>query len=84
MIDINEWMVKNKYAKNVFNANHIFQGLELYKTSRFWERVRRVLLYRKWRDAGEPSAVSYARTLADEKPKELFKAHTHYLTDFKL
>ena len=72
-MDINEWMIANKYAKNVFNAQHIFKGLKLYETNSYPERVRRVMLYRKWRDAGEPSKVAYENTLSGkEPPKELF------------
>lgn len=63
MNDINQWMVAHKYAKNIFSANHIFNGLRLFETPRFWERVRRVVLYRKWRDAGENPSIAYQNVL---------------------
>ena len=48
-MDINQWMIRHKYAKNDFNAMHIFSGLELAYEPRFWKRVHRVILYRDWR-----------------------------------
>jgi hypothetical protein len=75
MKDINEWMVAHKFAKNTFNAQAIFNGLRLYETRRFWERVKRVLIYRKWRDAGESSKTAFAYVLSGKSaPAELFPA----------
>ena len=73
-MDINQWMIDHKYAKNVFNANHIFQGLKLFEIKRYWERVRRVVLYRKWRDVGEPSSVAYQNAIVGKRPLELVKS----------
>jgi hypothetical protein len=73
-MDINEWMVKHKYAKNGFNAQAIFNGLKLYETPRFWKRVQSVLLYRKWRDAGESSKVSFENVLSGRKPPQVLFA----------
>lgn len=72
--NINEWMVAHKYADNLFAANHIFQGLQLSAVPRFWMRVKLVLLYRAYRDAGEPSKIAYLKARTLERPMELFHA----------
>ena len=70
-MDINQWMINHKYAKNEWNSQHIFNGLKLYEVKRFWERARRVIVYRLWRDAGEPSSVAYQNTLDGRKPLQM-------------
>ena len=66
MTDINQWMIAHKYAKNEFNAYHIFNGLDLAHEPRFWARVKRILLYRKWR-----TSKVYAAAIRGERPEEL-------------
>lgn len=73
-MDINQWMIRHGYAKNDFNANHIFKGLDLAHEPRFWARVKRVMLYRRWRTSGvfNNTADCYEAAKRGEKPEELF------------
>ncbi len=73
MTDINQWMIAHKYAKNEFNAYHIFNGLDLAHEPRFWARVKRILLYRKWRTSKvyNKTADCYAAAIRGERPEEL-------------
>jgi hypothetical protein len=77
MTDINQWMINHHYAKNVFEANHIFQGLELYRESRFWLRVKRIVIYRRWRTSqvyGKNTKLCFDKAVRGERPpKELFE-----------
>jgi hypothetical protein len=71
-MNIIDWMIKHKYAENTFAANYIFNGLGLSQVSRFWMRVKLIILYRLHRDSGEPSKVSYVKALTLKRPLELF------------
>ena len=69
-MNINEWMIKYKFAKNDFNANAIFNGLELSRIPRFWARVHRIILYRDWRNSkvfGGKTAECFAKAIAGER-----------------
>jgi hypothetical protein len=72
-MDINQWMIKYKFAKNEFNAMHIFNGLDLAHEPRFWKRVHRVILYRDWRNSKifKTSAECYAKAIAGERVAKL-------------
>ena len=72
--NINKWMVAHKYADNLFAANYIFQGLHLASVPRFWMRVKLILLYRAYRDTGEPSKIAYLKAQSGRRPMELFHA----------
>ena len=73
MIDINHWMIQHGYAKNEFNASHIFKGLDLGHEPRFWARVKRIMLYRRWRTSQIFSTTleCYEAAKRGERPSEL-------------
>lgn len=75
-VDILNWMVLHRYAKNEFSAYHIFKGLKLSEVARFWERVHRVMLYRRWRKSGiypeKDTASCYVKAIAGERVGTLF------------
>ncbi len=60
---IMDWMITEKIAKNDFNAAAIVNGLELYKLDNDEAMKARVRLYRDWRNAGEPSKVSFQHAI---------------------
>jgi len=77
-MNVNEWMVKNKLAKNEFAAHYMFVGLQLSDVPRFWARVYRVLLYRDWRNSqtfGKDTAPCYAKAIAGERVEKLLDNH---------
>ena len=63
MIDLMNWMIEEKIAKNNFNASAIVNGLELYKVEGDEAKKARVRLYRDWRNAGEPSKVAFQHAI---------------------
>lgn len=75
-IDIINWMVQHRYAKNEFSAYHIFKGLELDSVPSFWRRVHRIMLYRDWRNSQifdkRDTASCYAKAIAGERVDKLF------------
>ena len=73
MNNIEVWMVEHKLAKNEFAAHHIFAGLDLAHEPRWWKRVHRILLYRRWRDskAFRDTASCYAKAIDGERVPEL-------------
>jgi hypothetical protein len=76
-MNINEWMVEHKLAKNSFAAHYMFSGLELSKLPRFWARVHRVLLYRDWRSSqvfGKATAPCYEKAISGERVPKLTSA----------
>jgi len=46
------WILDHHYAHHPKQAEAIYNLLEL-EGVRFWECVKRVILYRRWRNAGE-------------------------------
>lgn len=51
-MNIIEWMIENKYARNEFQAAHIANGLKLAELHNDPEAQQaRVKLYRAWRDS---------------------------------
>lgn len=72
-MNILDWMIEKRLAKNLFNARHIADRLQLNTLAERDQR-RRVEAYRRWRDAGESLAVCFENVLAGkEPPKELFE-----------
>lgn len=76
-MNIIEWMIEQKYARNVFQATHIANGLKLAKLHGNTEAQQaRVKLYRTWRDSKtfQPTdtASCYAKAIAGERVPELF------------
>lgn len=71
--NINQWMIQHKYAKNEFNAYAIFKFLGLAHEPRFWKRVHRILLYRRWRTSGVYNTTRECceAALRGERPQEL-------------
>ncbi len=63
MIEIMNWMITEKIARNDFNASAIVNGLELYKLNDDETMKARVRLYRDWRNAGEPSKVAFQHAI---------------------
>ena len=66
MKNIIDWMIAEKIAKNGFNASAIVNGLELWTLKTEDEQKARCKLYRDWRNAGEKSAVAFAKAKAGE------------------
>lgn len=64
---ITDWMVENGIAKNVFNANAIFNGLQL-KGLTEKEQQARCLVYREWRRAGENTHAAFTAAIKGENP----------------
>ena len=62
-----------KIADNPFQAAHIANGLKLAELKSDEERMARVFLYRKWRNAGEPSKVAYQKAIDGEQVTGLFE-----------
>lgn len=71
-MNIIDQMITDKIAKNVFQATHIANGLKLAELKTDDEKVARYKLYRRWRDAGEPSAVAYRNAIEGKQLQELF------------
>jgi hypothetical protein len=73
--DINQWMVKRKFAKNEFAAHHMFIGLRLSEVPRFWARVKRIVMYRDWRNSGaypkSNTRACYDKAIAGERVPKL-------------
>lgn len=73
-MNIVTWMLENKYASHWKHAQHIIIGLrlgELHKRGEYDAIKARVILYRKWRDSGEPSKVAYRNAIEGKQPLEL-------------
>lgn len=74
-MNIIEWIVAEKYAKNEFAASHIANGLKLSELHGDLEAQQaRVKLYRAWRDSqvfGKDTAACYAKAIAGERVPEL-------------
>lgn len=66
-------MIDDKIAQNVFQATHIANGLRLALLRDETAQVKRYKLYRKWRDAGEPSKVAYENAIEGKEPMELIE-----------
>ena len=74
-MNIIDWIVEQKLAKNNFAAAHIANGLQLYKIANdLTEQKKRVELYRKWRDATKDAPVKCYEYVLEgkEPPAELF------------
>ena len=74
-----EWIIEQKFAKNIFQASHIANGLKLTELHGNLEaQQERVKLYRAWRDSQtfpkSDTASCYAKAIAGEKVPELFEA----------
>ena len=70
-----QWMIENKFAKNGFNAAAIANGLKLAGLP-FEQQTERVKLYRKWRDSKYFNSTEgcFIKAIAgEEPPKELFE-----------
>lgn len=63
MIDLMNWMIEEKIAKNSFNASAIVNGLRLFEVEGDEAKKARVRLYRDWRNAGEPSKVAFQHAI---------------------
>jgi hypothetical protein len=75
-INIIQWIVSEKLAKNEFAATHLANGLKLAEVRNDpEEQKRRVTEYRKWRDATKDApAQCYQYVLEGrEVPAELFE-----------
>ena len=70
-MNVVEWMISEKVAKNGFNAAHIANGLKLYELKDDAAIMARCRLYRKWRNAGEPSAVAYQNAIDGKEVSSL-------------
>lgn len=68
-----ESMIADKIAQNVFQAAHIANGLKLAELKTDEERRARYLLYREWRNAGEPSKVAYQNAIDGKVPMVLIE-----------
>ena len=78
-MNIIDWMIDNKYAKNKFQAWHIAEGLKLIDLrDNPKAQQERVKLYRAWRDSQafpkSDTASCYAKAIAGERVPELFEA----------
>jgi uncharacterized protein YhdP len=71
-MNIVEKMIDDKIAQNPWQAAHIANGLKLAECKTDEERVKRYKLYRKWRNAGEPSKVAYQNAIDGKQIDELF------------
>lgn len=71
-MNIIDQMITDKIAKNVFQATHIANGLKLAELKTDAEKIERYKLYRRWRDAGEPSTVAYQNAIDGKQLQELF------------
>ena len=77
-MNIIEWIIENKYAKNVFQATAIANGLKLIELHGEPEKQQeRVKLYRRWRDSKvyndtKPCFEKAAEGV--EPPAEMFEA----------
>ncbi len=60
-------IISAKIARNAFHAAAIANGLRLWELDSDAERMKRVRLYRAWRDAGEIPAVAFANALSDRR-----------------
>jgi hypothetical protein len=70
-----DWIIENKYAKNVFQATAIANGLKLSELhGKPDEQQERVRLYRAWRDSQifKTPASCFALAIAGERVPELF------------
>ena len=77
-MNIIDWMIANKYAKNNFQAWHIAEGLKLIELrDNPPAQQERVRLYRAWRDSqifpASDTASCYAKAIAGERVPELFE-----------
>jgi hypothetical protein len=73
-MDIFEYMLDNKFAKNNFHATAIANGLKLAGLP-FDEQTERVKRYRRWRDSKVFNDTQHCFTMAiegKEPPVELF------------
>lgn len=66
MLDIMNWMISEKIAKNNFNAAAIVNGLELYKLDNDEAMKARCKLYRDCRNAGEKPKTAFVKAIAGE------------------
>ena len=74
-MNIIQWMIENKFAKNGFNAAAIANGLKL-AGMKFEEQTERVKRYRRWRDSKvfNSTADCFEKSIAgEEPPAELFE-----------
>lgn len=72
-MNIIEMMQEDKIAQNPFQASHIANGLKLADLKTDEERRARYLLYREWRNAGEPSKVAYRNAIDGKVPMVLIE-----------
>jgi hypothetical protein len=73
-----EMMIREKIAKNQWQASHIAEGLELWKCGTREEQTVRCKLYRDWRNAGEDPATAYRRAKnGDAVPVPMFDDVLH-------
>lgn len=77
-MNIIEWVIKNKYAKNVFQATHIVNGLQLASLHGNPDKqIARVRLYRRWRDSkvyNDTKSCFAKAILGEEPPAEMFES----------
>ena len=78
-MNIVEWIIENKFARNEFQAAHIANGLRLAEIRNNPElQQERVKLYRAWRDSQtypkSDTQSCYDKAIAGEKVPELFEA----------
>lgn len=67
-------LIENKIADNCFRAAHIVNGLKLWECTDETKALEMAMLYREWRNAGEPSKIAYANAKAwKPKPTNLFE-----------
>ena len=78
-------LLENKIAQNVFQAAHIANGLRLSELHGNTEaQVKRMKLYRDWRNAGEKSKVAYEKAIAgDIPPSPMFDGILHSESETK-
>ena len=77
-MNIIEWIIENKYAKNVFQATAIANGLKLATLHGQPEKQQeRVKLYRRWRDSkvyNDTKPCFEKAVEGIEPPAEMFEA----------
>jgi len=66
-------MISDKIAQNRFQAAHIANGLKLADLKDPNDQRDRYLLYREWRNAGEPSKVAYQNAIDGKIPMVLIE-----------